>query len=289
MGRNGAKAPWRAGLPTLRRLLAPPVLVLLLRCGSLLSDSYVIAEGRVVTFLLFSLVLYVPLHLNWDGLLLPPAHDPLKPAGLLPSPALSPGAVRKEGSTVLACLGVLLVSLYLSLSFHGCREEQGSCQPSPFLSPLVRLQDSRLRNLHYGLALGSLGLVTYALKRWLRHYGNLNSSGGAAFAARWVLPVLSLCMGLHWAVSATPDDSFRNLEELIGLAQLVLPRAAFCLLGLGLALVWLDPLTVFIKSRAATPARDPPPRYRASTGIRLVGFYQQGGPGNPTHLTLKVV
>lgn len=267
---NGAKAPKSAGWPTLSRLLVPPLLVPLLRCASLLSDSYVIAEGRAVTFLVFSLALYIPIHLNWDGLLLPPNHDPLKPAGLLPAAALSPSTVRKESSTLLACLGLLVGSLYLSLSFHGCREEQGSCQPSPFLSPLSRLQDSQLKNLHYVLSVCSLGLWTYLLRRCLRHYGNLNSSGGTVFTARWILPLLSVCLGLHWAVSATPEDSFRNLAELISLAQLALPRAAFFLLGLGLFLIWLDPLTVFVKTRAAASARSstlPPPRYRASTGI----------------------
>lgn len=271
VARNGSKAPKRVSWLTPRRLLVPPLLVPLLRCASLLSDSYVIAEGRVVTFLVFSLALYIPVRLNWEGLLLPPSHDPLKPAGLLPSPALPPSAVRKESSILLACLGLLVGSLYLSLSFHGCREEQGSCQPSPFLSPLSRLQDSQLRNLHYVLSVFSLVLWTCLLRRWLRHYGNLNSSGGTVFTARWILPLLSVCLGLHWAVSATPEDSFRNLAELIGLALLALPRASFCLLGLGLFLIWLDPLTMFVKIRSAAPARGsslpPLPSYRASTGI----------------------
>ncbi|XP_034403386.1 GPI ethanolamine phosphate transferase 3 [Cyclopterus lumpus] len=259
-----------AGWLTLRRLLTPHLLVPLLRCASLLSDSYVIAEGRAVTFLVFSLALYIPIRLNWDGLLLPPNHDPLKAAGILPSPALSPSTVRKEGCTLLACLGLLVGILYLSLSFHACREEQGTCQPSPFLAPLSRLQDSRLKNLHYILSVFALALWTYLLRRFLRHYGNLNSASGTVFAARWVLLLLSVCLALYWAVSATPEDSFRNLAQLIGLAQLVLPRAAFCLLGLGLSLIWLDPLTVFAKTRAAASARSPsvpPPRYRASTGI----------------------
>lgn len=272
VAKNGSKAPkcssWSWMAP--RHLLLAPLVMLLLRCASLLSDSYVIAEGRAVTFLVFSLALYIPIHLNWDGLLLPPTPDPLKAAGLLPPAALSPSTVRRESSTLLACLGLLVGSLYLSLSFHGCREEQGSCQPSPFLSPLSRLQDNQLKNLHYILSVCSLGLWTYLLRRCLRHYGNLNSSGATVFTARWLLPLLSVCLGLHWAVSATPEDSFRNLAELIGLAQLALPRAAFFLLGLGLLLVWLDPLTVFVKTRAAVAARGPtlpPPRYRASTGI----------------------
>ncbi|XP_020486218.1 GPI ethanolamine phosphate transferase 3 isoform X1 [Labrus bergylta] len=268
VAKNGSKkfASWLS----LRHLLVPPLLVPLLRCASLLSDSYVIAEGRVVTFLVFSLALYIPIHLNWDGLLLPPSHDPLKPAGLLPAAALPPSTVRKESSTLLACLGLLVGSLYLSLSFHGCREEQGYCRPSPFLSPLSRLQDAQLKNLHYILSVFSLGLWTYLLRRCLRHYGNLNSSGGTVFTARWILPLLSVCLGLHWAVSATPEDSFRNLAELISVGQLALPRTAFLLLGLGLFLIWLDPLTVFVKTRTATTARNsslPPPSYRASTGI----------------------
>ncbi|XP_072227957.1 GPI ethanolamine phosphate transferase 3 [Leuresthes tenuis] len=270
VSKNGTKAPKCVRWLTPRRLLVPPLVVPLLRCVSLLSDSYVIAEGRVVTFLVFSLALYIPIHLNWDGLLLPPSHDPLKTAGLLPSPALSPSTVRKESSTLLACFGLFICSMYLSLSFHGCREEQGFCQPSPFLSPLSRLQDSQIKNLHYILSIVSLGIFTYLLRQCLCHYGNLNSSGGTVFTARWILPLLSVCLGLHWAVSATPEDSFRNLAELLRLAQLALPRAAFCLLGLGLCLIWLDPLTVFVKTRAAASARSshlPPPRYRASTGI----------------------
>nr|XP_057913920.1 GPI ethanolamine phosphate transferase 3 isoform X1 [Doryrhamphus excisus] len=268
--KNGTKYAKSAIWCTARYLLTPPLLITFLRCASLLSDSYVIAEGRVVTFLVFSLALYVPLRLNWDGLLLPPNHEPLKPVGLLPSPASSTSTVRKETITLFASLALLVGSLYLSLFFHGCREEQGACQPSPFLSSLSRVQDNQLKNIYYVLSVLSLVVWTHLLRRCLRHYGNLNSSGGTVFTAHWILPLLSVCLGLHWAVSASSEDSFRNLAELIRLAQLALPRAAFCLLGLGLALIWLDPLTVFVKTRAASLAKSlplPPPRYRASTGI----------------------
>ncbi|XP_060752128.1 GPI ethanolamine phosphate transferase 3 isoform X2 [Tachysurus vachellii] len=252
------------------RLLTPPLLALLLRCASLLSDSYVISEGRVVTFLLFSLGLYVPFQLNWDGLLLPsPSSDTQKPQSLL-APSLPPSVVRRESGTLLVCTGVLVACLYLSLSFHSCREEQGTCQPSVFLTPLSRVQDSRLRNLHYILSLASLSAWSFLLHRWLRHYGNLNCKGVCVFTARCLLPLASVCMGLHWAVSATPEDTFRNLAELIRLAQVILPRLVFGLLGLGMLLLWLDPLTVFLKSRAPLNSRSsimPPPRYRASTGI----------------------
>lgn len=250
-------------------VLTPPLLVLLLRCASLLSDSYVISEGHVVTFLLFSLGLYIPLQLNWAGLLVPvPSTDTQKPHGLLAS-SLPPSVVRRETGTLLACTVVLVACLYLSLSFHNCREEQGACQPSVFLTPLARVQDSRLRNLHYILSLVSLCAWAFLLHRWLRHYGNLNCTGAVVFTARCLLPLASVCMGLHWAVSATPEDTFRNLAELISLAQVILPRIVFSLLGFGMLLLWLNPLTVFLKTRALNSrgAVMPPPRYRASTGI----------------------
>ncbi|KAJ8287116.1 hypothetical protein GJAV_G00047830 [Gymnothorax javanicus] len=260
-------AGWRGLLPQ----LSAPLLILFLRCASLMSDSYVIGEGRAATFLVFSLGLYIPLRLNWDGLVLPPMNsDSQKPLGLHQSPSSSPSAVRKESMTLLACVAVLAVSVFLSLSFHGCREEQGSCSPSAFLAPLSRLQDSQLRNLHYLLSVASLAAWTYALRCWLCHYGNLNRSAPATAAARWLLPSAAICLVLHWAVGSTPEDSFRSLAQLIGLALQALPRSAFAVLGLGLVLVWLDPLTVFLKPRQPThhplgPA--PPPRYRASTGI----------------------
>lgn len=255
---------------SLSGLFTPALLVLFLRCASLLSDSYVIYEGHVVTFLLFTLSIYIPLRLNWDGLLVPlPPSDTQKPPRLLPT-ALPSSVVRREATVLLVWLGVLVGSLYVSLSFHNCREEQGTCQPSSFLSPLSRVQDSQLRNLHYVLSVFSLATWGYLLHRWLRHYGNLNCSSLTVFTACFLIPLACVCIGLHWAVSATPEDTFRSLSELIGLAQVFLPRAAFCLLGLGLLLLWLDPMTVFLKTRTPLSSRGtslPPPKYRASTGI----------------------
>ncbi|XP_075885150.1 GPI ethanolamine phosphate transferase 3, catalytic subunit [Nelusetta ayraudi] len=274
-GARGGRRTWR---PLLAGAEVVPLLVLLLRCASLMSDSYVVFEGRAVTFLLLSLALYVPVSLHWEGLLLPAATggaDSLKGAGLLPPPppTAPSSVVRRESGTLLAATALLLTALYASLAFHGCREEQGAaCSPSHFLSPLARLQDGRLRNLHYLLSVASLGLWMHLLRHCLRHYGNMNAAGGAALVARWLLPLLAVALALHWAVGATPEGSFRGLAELMGVARRALPRTAYFLLGAGLLLIWLRPLTVYVKSRAGTGpgvAAPPPtpPRYRASTGI----------------------
>ncbi|XP_077593400.1 GPI ethanolamine phosphate transferase 3, catalytic subunit [Stigmatopora nigra] len=243
----------------------PPLLATLLRCASAFSDSYVLTEGRVVAFLLLSLALCLVVSLNWEGLLLlfPPANQEAWKAARAPR-------ARKESLAVVALSAPLLASLYLSLFFHGCREGDAWCRPSPLLSPLARVKDNRLKNLYYVLSVLSLAAWTWLLRRCLRHYGNLNSRGGTSSAARWILPSLSACVALHWAVGASPEEDFKNLGQLIRLGRLVLPRAAYALLGLGLALIWLDPLSVFVKARPAGAAPGPwamAPRYRASTGM----------------------
>lgn len=212
-----------------RSLLSAALVAVLLRCASLLSDSYVIAEGRAVTFLLCSLGLYVPLRLNWDGLLVPPpAPDTQKPPGALSAPVLPAWVVRREGAALCLSLAILIGSLYLSLGLHACREEQGAaCQPSPFLSPLARIQDGRLRNMHYLLSVVALAGWAHLLHRWLRHYGNLNAVGvPAVVAARWLLPAAFILAALHWAVGSVPLEAegqehtpFRGLADLIRLAQ----------------------------------------------------------------------
>ncbi|KAK7896403.1 hypothetical protein WMY93_021728 [Mugilogobius chulae] len=267
-----AKSPSRkvANFRSLRGFLTPAAFILLLRCASLLSDSYVIAEGRVVTFLTLSLALYVPIHLNWHGLLLPQTYDSPKPSAVLPSPALPNSVARKEANTLIACLVLVVGSAFLSLFFHSCREEQGSCQPSQFLAPLSRMQDEKRKNLHYVLSVCALALYTYLIRNWMRSCGNLNATSITVFTANWIFPLSSVSLALHWAVSGTSEDSFKNLSELIGLAQVALPRAAYFLLTTGLLLIWLDPLTVFIKHKSSAQrlaSSRLPPRYRASIGI----------------------
>uniref|UniRef100_A0AAV2J375 GPI ethanolamine phosphate transferase 3, catalytic subunit n=1 Tax=Knipowitschia caucasica TaxID=637954 RepID=A0AAV2J375_KNICA len=117
--------------------------------------------------------------------------------------------------------------------------------------------------------------ITAALQAYLTSVRDTCRATWAKFnplkmAAGLFILALACVACLHWAVSGTPEDSFKNLSELIGLAQLALPRAAYCFLTAGLLLIWLDPLTVFIKSKTATqnrPAPRLPPRYRASIGI----------------------
>ncbi|XP_041100164.1 GPI ethanolamine phosphate transferase 3-like isoform X1 [Polyodon spathula] len=249
-----------------------PLTIFFLRCASLFSDSYVVAEGRVVTFLLSTLAIYIPVQLNWAGrLMLPFEAQKFSPQCLPPQPS-TPAAFssyKKESLTLLGCTGFLVASLYASHSFHGCRDEQGDCEPSAFLTPLSGLRDIQLRNFRYLLSVSSVIAWVCLVRRWMRHYGNMNSRSPAVLMARCGLPLVATFVCLYWAMSSAPAEGFGNLQEVVKLALLVFPRAVYVLFGLGVAVVCWDPLTVFLKTRKELAPSLLPPTYRASTGVSL--------------------
>ncbi|XP_041094331.1 GPI ethanolamine phosphate transferase 3-like isoform X3 [Polyodon spathula] len=249
-----------------------PLTIFFLRCASLFSDSYVVVEGRVVTFLLSTLAIYIPVQMNWAGRLLLPFEAQKSAPPCLPLQPSTPAAsssYKKESLTLLGCTGFLVASLYSSHFFHGCRDEQGNCKPSAFLTPLSGLRDIQLRNFRYLLSVSSVVAWVCLVRRWMRHYGNMNSKSPAVLVARCGLPLVATFVSLYWAMSSAPAEDFGNLQEVVRLALLVFPRAVYVLFGLGVAVVCWDPLTVFLKSRKEPAPSLLPPTYRASTGVSL--------------------
>ncbi|KAJ6663037.1 hypothetical protein lerEdw1_010858, partial [Lerista edwardsae] len=199
--------------------------VLLLRCGAMLSDSFVVAEARVAPFLLSSLVLLGVLRLQWGG--------------------------RLEGaplsSRLLWLLGLVLACARASELFWQCREETPACSSSPVLAPLSSLQDPRAKNAYYVLCMAALVGLVWGVRCWLRHYGNLNSPSALVLFVRWGLPLLALCVGGYWAVASGAEEGLLKRHEWLRLALVAFPRGAFGLGLAGLLLVLWNPVTVFVR------------------------------------------
>ncbi|XP_040277130.1 GPI ethanolamine phosphate transferase 3 [Bufo bufo] len=229
-------------------LLSGPCAVLLFRCCSLFSDSYVVAEGKVAPFLLLSLLTVTVVKLHWDGKLMLPTFTPLGSESLKPS--LTP-AYRKDGTWLVWLLAALGICLRLSGLFHNCREETPDCQPSSLLSPLSSVRDPELKNFFYVCCVVCIGFIVFLIRKWLQHYGNLNSISPLVLYVRWGFPLIVLGVACYWALSSGTEDSFAQLKELTDLALVSFPRAIYTLAGLGLLLVLWNPITVFMKSRVS--------------------------------------
>ncbi|XP_053556984.1 GPI ethanolamine phosphate transferase 3 [Bombina bombina] len=225
-------------------LLSGPCLILIFRCCGLFSDSFVVAEGKLAPFLLTSLVTLTIFKLHWDGRLLLPTFTPLGSESLKPS--LLP-SYKRDGPQLIALLAALAICSRLLGMFHNCREETPDCRPSPFLTPLSSIKDPQLKNFSYLWCVVCLGGIVYLVRRWLQHYGNLNSSSALVMYVRWGLPLMALGISCFWALSSGTEDSLTKLRELIQLALVACPRVIYTMAGLGLLLVLWNPVTVFMK------------------------------------------
>ncbi|XP_052526105.1 GPI ethanolamine phosphate transferase 3 isoform X2 [Tympanuchus pallidicinctus] len=219
--------------------LAFPMGILLFRCGAMFSDSFVVAEAQVAPFLLASLVMLLIGKLHWDGRLTVPEGHKQQPLGF--------SSYRKESWHLLCLVAVLLVCLRLSGFFHQCREEIPQCRPSVFLPPLASLRNTRAKNLFYLLCVALLAGLVYAVRSWLRHYGNLNSSDPVVLFVRWGFPLVVLCIACYWAVASSAEDSLGKLQELVQVAVIAFPWAVYGLASVGLLLLLCHPMTVFAK------------------------------------------
>ncbi|XP_053304513.1 GPI ethanolamine phosphate transferase 3 [Spea bombifrons] len=237
-----AKAKPRS--PAAFPLLSVTCVILFFRCCSLFSDSFVVAEGHVAPFLLTSLLTVTVVTVHWDGRLTLPTFTPFGSESLKPS--LSPN-YKKDGPRLLGLLAALTFCVRLSAIFHNCREETPDCQPSPFLSPLSSVQDPQTKNLSYLVCVLCLGAIVYLVRKWMQHYGNLNSPSPLVLYVRWGLPLVALAISCYWALGSGAEDSFARLRELTQLALVAFPRAIYCLAGLGLLLVLCSPVMVFMK------------------------------------------
>ncbi|XP_058028448.1 GPI ethanolamine phosphate transferase 3 isoform X2 [Ahaetulla prasina] len=216
------------------RLWAGPGLslgILFLRCAAMLSDSFVVAEGQVVPFLLTSLVLLEALKLQWKG--------------------------RLDGSLLcwqlLATLGTVVVCARLSGLFRKCREETPACQTAPILGALSSVQEPRTKNLYYGLCLGALASLVWGTRCWLRHYGNLNSPCALVLFVRWGFPLLPLALAGYWAITSGAEETLIKRHAWARLALEAFPRGIYLLVIVGLLLVLWKPVTVFLEGSQEPP------------------------------------
>ncbi|NXA42023.1 PIGO transferase, partial [Eudromia elegans] len=219
--------------------LAFPMGILLFRCGAMFSDSFVVAEARVTPFLLASLVVLLVGKLHWDGRLTVPEGPKQQLLGF--------SSYRKESWHLLYLVAALLLCVRLSTVFHQCREEIPQCRPSLFLAPLASLRNARAKNLFYLVCVASLVGLVCLVRRWLRHYGNLNSPDPAVLFVRWGFPLVAVFIACYWAVASSAEDSLGKLQELVHVALVAFPWAVYGLVAVGLLLLLGNPMTVLAK------------------------------------------
>ncbi|XP_067888820.1 GPI ethanolamine phosphate transferase 3 isoform X2 [Heterodontus francisci] len=222
-----------------------PLGIPLLRCLAMFSNSFVVTEGQVVSFLLKSLVTFTVLKLKWNGKLSSYCLN----TPFVPEMQKNPGSIsyKRESFYLIGFLMAFLLCVLFSNSFYNCREELANCEPSPFLKPLSRLNNSQQRNFHYILSVSSLVVLVYLIRKWFLHYGNLNSSHLVVFFVRLGFPFIVFCLCCYWAANAAPEETSIEIQHLTKKIAVVVPEIVFGLVITGFLLVLWNPITVFVK------------------------------------------
>lgn len=215
-------------------LLCFTVSIVIIYNLSLFSNSYVVFEDAVTSFLLQSVVWAVWLtctRLHWD------------------SPQQQRLLLLLAAVTCCACIRA-------SSILRACREEQTSttwqCEDAP--QPLAALTDASQKNSQYAVCVVMLLLLPVATYWLLRRWGNLNGTAAAVLCAVYGLPAMAASMALYWALQALPTPQFNSLPAW---QVTLMPRLVYMLAAVIVLSVCVRPRCVLIVSQqtsASIPA-----------------------------------
>lgn len=215
--------------------------------GALFSNSYIVFEDSLVSFLIPTILCVIFYQISRDLSKMHYSED--KPFVAVKKSKFDILRTVSSHRGLLILILVVLTSLIrLSSIFRACREEQWTCEISQFLRPLSALTDDLIgyKNLRYFLSVISIVCIPVSVQKWMRHYGNLNGLAPAVMVNLYAIPVCAVCVCLFWALQGLPA----NVLDSMPVWQVVtLPRVVFILGGLSLLLVIIKPLCLFVYHR----------------------------------------
>lgn len=211
--------------------------VSVLHAVSQLSNSFIVYEDRLVSFLAVSVVLAllasVVRRSNAEAI--------AGRRGVASRGFRSAGAVLLLAAVFAACLRVSAV-------FYACREEQIGCETSPFAQPLsaVSPEFAQFKTARCCLSAASIVAVCYAVFRWLRHRGNLNGYAYSVLMMYYAVPLAAATVCVYWFA-----DGMLSQNERRVLARLLtaLPRLVYVLTTSVVVMSVISPLCLYLIPR----------------------------------------
>jgi phosphatidylinositol glycan class O len=207
-----------------------------LHAASQLSNSFIVYEDRLVSFLAISVVL---------ALLVSVVRSSSAGEAAVRGSTVSASRGIRSAGGVLLLAAVLAACLRSSAVFYACREEQVGCETSPFSQPLsaVSAEFAQFKTVRCLLSVASIIATCYAIFRWLRHHGNLNGSAYSVLMMRYAVPLAVGAVCLYWFM-----DGLLSPNERRALARVVtaLPRLVYVLVTSVVVMSVISPLCVYL-------------------------------------------
>ena len=210
--------------------------VLLLSVCCVFSNSYVINENRVLSFLLVTLICTMIYNVKKEG----PPDVPEKKSKLFPK-TISKSAFWM----ILLSLGfVACCATRISNYFWRCRDDLQESMCSTFVMGKAGSIDSKnFEKLLLVISLVVLAFYITIVRLWMRNCGNLVGFAPSTIFAQYCPGVIVVFMGCYWVLRLPKDV---NVKFVLSWQINALPGMIYLLLLLGIFLLFFRPLTVYI-------------------------------------------
>lgn len=218
------------------------LLLLLSLCG-LFSNSYIVEEARVLSYLLLTMVWFLVHNFH-----------PLKPESLVRVKSSEKQSVSWYNKSVLSALRlklfmfVAMLSMLVRLSqyYWLCREEQIGCESISMRKThsFDNFLTTRYCNMQYFFTLISLALFVTVARIWLRSCGNLVGFSLSVTLARYGPTIVVVCMGGFWVLQSLPKDTKSKL--FLPWQIQFLPWIVYTFVFVGLVTAFVKPLSIFV-------------------------------------------
>ncbi|PNF16392.1 hypothetical protein B7P43_G10493 [Cryptotermes secundus] len=218
------------------------LLLLLSLCG-LFSNSYIVEEARVLSYLLLTMAWYFVHHFK-----------PLKPEPVGRVKSFEKQAVSWYNKSILTTLkfklymfvAMLSVLIRLSQYYWLCREEQIGCEALALRKghSFANFLTVRYCNTHCFFTLISLALFITVARIWLRSCGNLVGFSLSVTLARYGPTIVVVCTGGFWVLQSLPKDTKSKL--FLPWQIQFLPWIIYTVVFVAFVTTFVQPLSIFV-------------------------------------------
>ncbi|CAK9803101.1 GPI ethanolamine phosphate transferase 3 [Anthophora plagiata] len=221
----------------IKKLIYITKVVLLLTICNLFSNSYIIEEDNVLSFLLVTLLWFLMFNLRKEN---SSENSERKTKPFFKS------QTKSNLKTIIIVVGLIAcISVRLSYYFWRCREEQQQRICSMFvIGKASSITSDNLERILLAITLIVLALYITIIRLWLRNCGNLSGYSPSVLVGQYCPVVIGVCMGCYWVLQRLPK--FFKAKFALSWQVSALPNLVYALSLFAIVILYYRPLNVFL-------------------------------------------
>ncbi|KAK0085316.1 hypothetical protein PV325_005426 [Microctonus aethiopoides] len=214
-------------------------IVLLLTICGLFSNSYIVEEDKVLSFLLITLVCLLIYNIGDDTIITESHEKKFKSS--------NKSMNLYKTKILLIFIGfIVCLTIRISSYFWRCREEQinSSCTSSIFLGKVGSISSNSLERILLTISLVALALYITIVRIWLRNCGNLTGFSPTIAVSRYCPGLIVVCMGSYWVLQRLPKNG--KVKFVLSYQMNALPGVVYFFVIFAIGVLFIRPLSIFL-------------------------------------------